>query len=145
MAPMISAPSIRVATINDLDSLLGLTEKLIVDDHEEGRHFDRKKACRAMRDLLLDSSPGLVLLATDKKHSIGYYRTGLWLQPRIPGARCVFGLFFRRKRSTGEKALAKKMFVRAENAAKKPIIKVLHLEVTRNDGLAIQFYRNAGF
>ena len=37
-------PPIRVATINDVDGLLGLMEKLIVKDYEEGRHFDRKKA-----------------------------------------------------------------------------------------------------
>ena len=52
--------------------------------------------------------------------------------------------FFVEKKHRG-KGLGKKMFARAENATKKIGIKALHLEVTRNNGRAIQFYRNAGF
>ena len=141
---MTHVPAIRIATVNDLDSLLVLMEKLIIEDYEEGRRFDSRKARRAMQDLLADSSLGLVFVVSYTNIAIGYLVLAFGYSLEFGGRDAFLDEFFVDKNYRG-RGLGKKMFVRAENAAKKLGVKALHLEVTRNNNLAIQFYRWAGF
>jgi ribosomal protein S18 acetylase RimI-like enzyme len=134
-------PAIRKATKNDLESLLLLMKKY----YEYDRHdFDQKKAQRAMRDLLSDSSLGMVLLAGNKNTTIGYLVLAFGYSLEYHGRDAFLDEFFIDE-DYRDKGVGKKMLVRAENAAKKLGIKAIHLEVTRHNDSVIPFYRRAGF
>lgn len=137
-------PAIRAATKNDLEPLLVLMEKLILEDHEEGRRFEGEKARKAMGDLLACRSLGTVFVATDKGDVIGYLVLAFGYIPEFHGRDAFVDEFFVDGSHRGM-GLGKKMLARTENAVKKLGIKALHLEVTKNNDRAVQFYRRKRF
>ena len=132
---------LQLASVNDTKALLDMMADL---NAIEGIPFSRPKFGRVLKQLLADSSLGLVPLFVVKREIVGYavvtYNFDLeW------GGRDAFITEFYIKpehRGLGYGALAMALL---EKLARRNKVKALHLGVRRENVAAARLYEKAGF
>ena len=134
-------PTFRTAEDADLDVLVAFMRQYYALDHLV---LDATKARLALRELIQDASLGRTWLICDGTTAVGYMVLTLGYSLEYHGRDAFLDEFFiqasHRGRGWGRKAL---QFL--EEAARALRIRAIHLEVTRANGRAQQFYRRLGF
>jgi len=134
-------PSFRLAAESDTAALLKFMEAYYAFD---GHGFDEQKARVALTTLLRDANLGRVWLILDGEAPVGYVVICFGYSLEWLGRDAFIDEFYLRQdyrgRSWGSKTLA---FV--EDAARSFNVRALHLEVVRQNAVALQIYRKLGF
>jgi GNAT superfamily N-acetyltransferase len=134
-------PSFRIATDSDVDLLLPMMRAYYAFDHHP---FDLEKARAALTGLLPDPTLGRVWLVCAGETAAGYIVLTFGYSLELLGRDAFVDEFFllesHRGRGWGRKTLE---FV--EQAARTLGVHAIHLEVTRHNRGAQQFYPKLGF
>lgn len=134
-------PSFRMATEADVDVLSPLMQAYYAFDHHP---FDPQKARDALTGLLRDPALGLVWLICAGETEVGYIVLTFGYSLELLGRDAFIDEFFlgegHRGRGWGRKTME---FV--ERAARDLGVHAIHLEVTRHNQGAQQFYPKLGF
>jgi GNAT superfamily N-acetyltransferase len=134
-------PSFRIATDFDADLLLPMMSEYYAFDHHS---FDAEKARPALLGLLRDPAFGRVWLICDQENPVGYIVLTFGYSLELLGRDAFVDEFFllasHRGRGWGRKTME---FV--EQAARALGVHAIHLEVTRHNAGAQQFYPKLGF
>ena len=134
-------PQFRLAVESDADTLLVFMREYYAFD---GHGFDESKARVALTALLRDSNLGLAWLILDDGSPVGYVVLCFGYSLEWLGRDAFIDEFYLREeyrgRGWGRAAMA---FV--EDAARAAGIRTLHLEVVRENAVALQIYRTMGF
>jgi GNAT superfamily N-acetyltransferase len=133
--------SFRIATGSDADVLLPMMRDYYAFDHHP---FDPEKARAALLGLLRDPAFGRVWLICDRENPVGYVVLTFGYSLELLGRDAFVDEFFllasHRGRGWGRKTME---FV--EQAARALGVHAIHLEVTRHNAGAQQFYPKLGF
>jgi len=134
-------PSFRIATDSDADLLLPIMrEYYAFDDHP----FDLEKARAAVMGLLREPALGRVWLICDGENVVGYLVLTFGYSLELLGRDAFVDEFFLlenyRRQGWGRQTIE---FV--EQAARALGVHAIHLEVTRHNEGARQFYPKLGF
>jgi diamine N-acetyltransferase len=134
-------PSFRLAAESDTAALLKFMEAYYAFD---GHGFDEQKARVALTTLLRDANLGRVWLILDGEAPVGYVVICFGYSLEWLGRDAFIDEFYLRQdyrgRSWGSKTMA---FV--EDASRSLNVRALHLEVVRQNAVALQIYRKLGF
>jgi diamine N-acetyltransferase len=134
-------PSFRIATDFDVDLLLRMMREYYAFDHHP---FDPEKSRVALTDLLLNPACGRVWLICDGETVVGYVVLTFGYSLELLGRDAFVDEFFllesHRSQGWGRKTME---FV--EQAARTLEVHAIHLEVTRHNSGAQQFYPKLGF
>lgn len=138
---MMAEPSFRLAAESDTAALLEFMRAYYAFD---GHGFDEPKASVALTTLLRDYNLGRVWLILDGEAPVGYVVICFSFSLEWLGRDAFVDEFYLlreyRGRGWGRKTMA---FV--EEAARLLNVRALHLEVVRQNTVALQVYRKLGF
>ena len=138
---MTAEPSFRLAAESDTAAVLKFMEAYYAFD---GHGFDQQKARVALSILLRDTSLGRVWLILDGEAPVGYVVICFSYSLEWLGRDAFVDEFYLlpeyRGRGWGRKTIA---FV--EESARSLNVMALHLEVVRQNAVALQVYRKLGF
>lgn len=138
---MMAEPSFRLAAESDTAALLKFMRAYYAFD---GHGFDEPKASVALTTLLRDYNLGRVWLILDGEAPVGYVVICFSFSLEWLGRDAFVDEFYLlreyRGRGWGRKTMA---FV--EEAARLLNVRALHLEVVRQNTVALQVYRKLGF
>jgi len=134
-------PQFRLAVESDADALLQFMEAYYAFD---GHGFDRERSRVALTALLRDANLGRAWLILDGDTNAGYIVLCFGYSLEWLGRDAFVDEFYLleeyRGRGWGRKAME---FV--EEAARAAEVRTLHLEVVRQNAVALQVYRKLGF
>ena len=138
-------PTLRVAQVTDLDTVLALMEELFLEDRlPDQRAFDSVRARYALKDLVNDPSRGIVVLICDGSAPVGYLALTFGYSFEFHGRDAfVDEVYIRpphRGRGWGTCAMG-----HAERIARSENIRAIHLEVGRRNIAAQALYRKLGY
>jgi GNAT superfamily N-acetyltransferase len=138
---VMAEPSFRLAAESDTAALLKFMRAYYAFD---GHGFDEPKASVALTTLLRDYNLGRVWLILDGEAPVGYVVICFSFSLEWLGRDAFVDEFYLlreyRGRGWGRKTMA---FV--EEAARLLNVRALHLEVVRQNAVALQVYRKLGF
>jgi GNAT superfamily N-acetyltransferase len=141
MSPDRMEPSFRIATESDTQTILRIMQDYYAFDHHP---FDPQKAQVAVTGLLRDPQLGRIWLICAGENLVGYIVLTFGYSLELLGRDAFVDEFFiienYRGRGWGRKAM---QFV--EEAARTFGVHAIHLEVTRHNASAQQFYPKLGF
>ena len=134
-------PSFRIATESDLDVLLNLMRLYYAFDHHA---FDPEKARAALISLLREPSYGLIWLIFADETAVGYIVLTFGYSLELLGRDAFIDEFFLLESHRGQ-GWGRKTMEFVEHAARAQGVHAIHLEVTRHNLVAQQFYPKLGF
>ena len=134
-------PSFRIATEANLDVLLKLMRSYYAFDHHA---FDPEKARAALIALLREPSYGLIWLISAEKTVVGYIVLAFGYSLELLGRDAFIDEFFLLESHRGQ-GWGRKTMEFVEQAARAQGVHAIHLEVTRHNLAAQQFYPKLGF
>jgi GNAT superfamily N-acetyltransferase len=134
-------PSFRIATDSDADLLLPMMREYYAFDHHP---FDLEKARAALTGLLRDPALGRVWLICDGDSVVGYIVLTFSYSLELLGRDSFVDEFFLRESYRGQ-GWGRKTMEFVEEAARALDVHAIHLEVTRHNAGAQQFYPKLGF
>jgi len=133
--------SFRIATDSDIDLLLQMMQAYYAFDHHP---FDLEKARTALTGLLGDPVLGRIWLVCAGKAVVGYIVLTLGYSLELLGRDAFVDEFFLLERHRGQ-GWGRKTMEFVEQAARALGVRAIHLEVTRHNLVAQQFYPKLGF
>jgi GNAT superfamily N-acetyltransferase len=134
-------PSFRIATNSDADLLLQMMQAYYTFDHHP---FDLEKARAALTGLLGNPALGRVWLVCAAETAVGYIVLTFGYSLELLGRDAFVDEFFLLESHRGQGWGGKTMeFV--EQSARALGVHAIHLEVTRHNLAAQQFYPKLGF
>jgi diamine N-acetyltransferase len=133
-------PSFRISTDADVDLLLMMREYYAFDHHP----FDPEKARAALTGLLLDPAFGRVWLICAGENVVGYIVLTFGYSLELLGRDAFMDEFFLLEIYRGQ-GWGRKTMEFVEQAACAVGVHAIHLEVTRQNMGAQQFYPKLGF
>ncbi|MGA8212685.1 MAG: GNAT family N-acetyltransferase [Candidatus Sulfotelmatobacter sp.] len=134
-------PSFRLAAESDTAALLKFMEAYYAFD---GHGFDEQKARVALTTLLRDANFGRVWLILDGEVPVGYVVICFGYSLEWLGRDAFIDEFYLRQDYRG-RGWGRKTLAFAEDAARSLEVRALHLEVVRQNAVALQIYRKLGF
>jgi GNAT superfamily N-acetyltransferase len=134
-------PSLRIATDSDVDLLLQMMRAYYAFDHHP---FDLEKARTALTGLLRDPALGRVWLVCAGETVVGYIVLTFGYSLELLGRDAFVDEFFLLESHRGQ-GLGRKTMDFVEQAAKTLGVHAIHLEVTRHNLAAQQFYPKLSF
>jgi len=134
-------PSFRIASESDLDVLLQLMRSYYAFDHHP---FDVEKARVALTALLREPSYGLIWLVFAEEAVVGYIVLTFGYSLELLGRDAFIDEFFLLEGHRGQ-GWGRKTMEFVEHAARAQGVHAIHLEVTRHNLAAQQFYPRLGF
>jgi GNAT superfamily N-acetyltransferase len=134
-------PSFRIATDSDVDRLLRLMRDYYAFDHHP---FDPDKAQAALIGILRNPAFGRVWLICAGETVVGYIVLTLGYSLELLGRDAFVDEFFLLESYRGQGWGRKTMEI-VEQAARALEVHAIHLEVTRHNLAAQQFYPKLGF
>src|SRR5579864_1723561 len=134
-------PSFRIATDSDADLLLPMMREYYAFDHHP---FDAEKARAALLGLLRDPAFGRVWLICDRENPVGYIVLTFGYSLELLGRDAFVDEFFLLESHRGQ-GWGRWTIEFVEQAARALGVHAIHLEVTRHNEGAQQFYPKLGF
>lgn len=134
-------PQFRPALEPDADVLLGFMRDYYALD---GHGFDAPKARTALTTLLSDSRFGRAWLICDQETAVGYIVLCFGYSLEWLGRDAFIDEFYLRPEYRG-RGWGRAAMALVEDAARAEGIRTLHLEVVRENTLALELYRKIGF
>jgi diamine N-acetyltransferase len=134
-------PSFRIATDADTDQLLRMMHEYYAFDHHA---FEPEKAHAALAGLLRDPALGRVWLICAGENIVGYIVLTFGYSLELLGRDAFVDEFFLLESHRGQ-GWGRKTMEFVEQAARALEVHAIHLEVTRHNAGAHQFYPKLGF
>ena len=134
-------PSFRIADESSVDLLLGLMRDYYAFDHHP---FDPEQARAALIGLLRDPNLGRIWLIHDDERAVGYIVLTFGYSLELLGRDAFVDEFFLLESHRGQ-GWGRKTMEFVEKAARAQGVHAIHLEVTRHNLAAQQFYPKLGF
>jgi GNAT superfamily N-acetyltransferase len=134
-------PSFRIATESDTDVLLAMMREYYAFDHHP---FDSEKARTALIGLLRQPVFGCVWLICAGENVVGYIVLTFGYSLELLGRDAFVDEFFLLESHRGQ-GWGRKAMEFVEEAARSLEVHAIHLEVTRHNAGAQQFYPKLGF
>jgi GNAT superfamily N-acetyltransferase len=134
-------PTFRIATDSDADRLLSMMREYYSFDHHP---FDPEKARAALTGLLRDPAFGRVWLICAADAVVGYIVLTFGYSLEFLGRDAFVDEFFLLENHRGQ-GWGRKTMEFVEQAAQALGVHAIHLEVTRHNADAQQFYPKLGF
>jgi GNAT superfamily N-acetyltransferase len=134
-------PSFRIATDADADLVLGMIREYYAFDHHP---FDPDKARAALIGLLREPAFGRVWLICAREAVVGYIVLTFGYSLELLGRDAFVDEFFLLESHRGQ-GWGRKTMEFVEEAARALGVHAIHLEVTRHNAGAQQFYPKLGF
>ena len=134
-------PSFRIATDSDVDPLLRMMREYYAFDHHP---FDREKAGTALAGLLRDPALGCIWLIYVGHNAVGYVVLTFGYSLELLGRDAFVDELFLVESHRGQ-GWGRKTMEFVEQAARTLGVHAIHLEVTRRNADAQQFYTKIGF
>ena len=139
--PTSNAPQYRLAAESDAGILLQLMREYYAFD---GHGFEEQKARVALTTLLRDSSLGRAWLILDGSTPIGYVVICFGYSLEWLGRDAFVDEFYLLQQYRG-RGWGRKTMEYVEEAARAAGIRTLHLEVVRQNAVALELYKKTGF
>jgi diamine N-acetyltransferase len=134
-------PCFRIATDSDADLLLPMMREYYAFDHHP---FDLEKARTAVKGLLRQPALGRVWLICDAENVVGYLVLTFGYSLELLGRDAFVDEFFLVESHRGQ-GWGRQTMEFVEQAARALGVHAIHLEVTRHNEGANQFYPKLGF
>jgi diamine N-acetyltransferase len=134
-------PSFRLAADSDTAALLKLMKAYYAFD---GHGFDEQKARVALTTLLRDPNLGRVCLILDSEVPVGYVVICFSYSLEWLGRDAFVDEFYLLPEYRGH-GWGRKTMAFVEDSARSLNVRTLHLEVVRQNAVALQVYRKLGF